>query len=50
MIYFVRHTTTFRQDPAVREGTMEVRLQQRSDGNQRCLNFTLKIQRRASLP
>jgi transglutaminase-like putative cysteine protease len=43
MIYSVRHTTTFRYDPAVRESVMEVRLQPRSDGEQRCLSFTLDI-------
>ena len=35
MIYSVRHTTTFRYEPAVRESVMEVRLQPRSDGDQR---------------
>ncbi len=49
MIYSVRHTTTFRYDPAVRESIMEVRLQPRSDGDQRCLNFTLKIDPAASI-
>lgn len=43
MIYSVSHTTTFRYEPAVRESIMEVRLQPRSDGDQRCLNFTLKV-------
>jgi transglutaminase-like putative cysteine protease len=43
VIYSVRHTTTFRYEPAVRESVMEVRLQPRSDGDQRCLNFTLDI-------
>ena len=43
MIYSVRHTTTFRYEPAVRESVMEVRLQPRSDGEQRCLNFTLTV-------
>ena len=43
MIYSVRHTTTFRYEPAVRESVMEVRLQPRSDGDQRCLSFTLQI-------
>ena len=43
MIYSVRHTTTFRYTPAVRESIMEVRLQPRSDGDQRCLNFTLNV-------
>ncbi len=43
MIYSVRHTTTFRYEPAVRESVMEVRLQPRSDGEQRCLSFTLTV-------
>ncbi len=43
MIYSVRHTTTFRYEPAVRESIMEVRLQPRSDGEQRCLNFALNV-------
>jgi transglutaminase-like putative cysteine protease len=43
MIYSVRHTTTFRYEPAVRESIMEVRLQPRSDGDQRCLSFSLDV-------
>jgi len=43
VIYSVRHTTTFRYDPAVRESVMEVRLQPRSDGDQRCLSFSLQV-------
>ena len=43
MIYSVRHTTTFRYEPAVRESVMEVRLQPRSDGDQRCLSFALNV-------
>lgn len=43
MIFSVHHTTTFRYDPAVRESVMEVRLQPRSDGDQRCLSFALKV-------
>jgi len=44
VIYSVRHTTTFRYEPAVRESVMEVRLQPRSEGEQRCLNFTLDVE------
>ena len=44
MIYSVRHTTTFRYEPAVRESVMEVRLQPRSDGDQRCLRFALTVE------
>ena len=43
MIFSVRHTTTFRYEPAVRESIMEVHLQPRSDGDQRCLSFTLNV-------
>jgi len=43
LIYSVRHTTTFRYEPAVRESVMEVRLQPRSAGEQRCLNFALNV-------
>jgi transglutaminase-like putative cysteine protease len=43
VIYSVRHTTTFRYEPAVRESVMEVRLQPRSEGEQRCLSFSLDI-------
>jgi transglutaminase-like putative cysteine protease len=49
MIYSVRHTTTFRYEPAVRESVMEVRLQPRSDGEQRCLNFALDVDPAANL-
>ncbi len=43
MIYSVRHTTTFLYEPAVRESVMEVRLQPRSEGHQRCLSFHLDV-------
>lgn len=49
MIYSVRHTTTFRYEPAVRESVMEVRLQPRSDGEQRCLSFTLGVEPAANV-
>ena len=49
MIYSVRHTTTFRYEPAVRESLMEVRLQPRSDGEQRCLSFTLDVEPAANI-
>ncbi len=49
MIYSVRHTTTFRYDPAVREIVMEVRLQPRSDGEQRCLSFALDVDPAANI-
>ena len=49
MIYSVRHTTTFRYEPAIRESVMEVRLQPRSDGEQRCLSFTLNVEPAATV-
>lgn len=49
MIYSVRHTTAFRYEPAVRESVMEVRLQPRSDGDQRCLSFTLEVDPAANI-
>ena len=49
MIYSVRHTTTFRYEPAVRESVMEVRLQPRSDGEQRCLSFSLHVDPAANI-
>jgi transglutaminase-like putative cysteine protease len=49
VIYSVRHTTTFRYEPAVRESLMEVRLQPRSDGEQRCLSFTLDVEPAANI-
>ena len=49
MIYSVRHTTTFRYEPAVRESVMEVRLQPRSEGEQRCLSFTLDVDPAANI-
>jgi len=49
MIYSVRHTTTFLYEPAVRESVMEVRLQPRSDGEQRCLSFSLQVEPAATV-
>ncbi len=49
MIYSVRHTTTFRYEPAVRESVMEVRMQPRSEANQRCLSFHLDVNRPANI-
>ena len=43
MIYSVRHTTTFHYEPAIRESVMEVRMQPRSEGIQRCLSFNLDV-------
>jgi transglutaminase-like putative cysteine protease len=43
LIYSVRHSTCFRYEPAVRESVMEVRMQPRSEGVQRCLSFQLDV-------
>jgi transglutaminase-like putative cysteine protease len=43
VIYSVRHVTTFRYQPAVRESVMEVRMQPLSEANQRCLSFHLDV-------
>ena len=41
MIYSVRHVTQFAYEPAIRESVMEVRVQPRSEAQQRCLTFSL---------
>jgi transglutaminase-like putative cysteine protease len=48
-IYSVRHTTRFDYETTVRESIMEVRLEPRSDGDQRCLNFTLEVEPAANV-
>jgi transglutaminase-like putative cysteine protease len=49
MAYSVRHITSFRYEPAVRESVMEVRMQPRTDFRQRCLSFNLKVTPRATM-
>lgn len=49
MIYSIRHTTIFRYEPAVRESIMEVRMQPRTEGQQRCLKFQLDVNPPANL-
>ena len=49
MAYSVRHITSFRYEPAVRESVMEVRMQPRTDFRQRCLSFSLSIDPRANM-
>jgi len=49
MIYSVRHVTNFSYEPAVRESVMEVRMQPRSEGKQRCLNFYLDVNPNANI-
>jgi len=41
--YSIKHLTSFRYAPAVGETLMEVRLQPRSDTQQRCLAFSLEV-------
>ena len=43
MIYSVRHITSFSYEPAIRESVMEVRVQPRTEAQQRCLTFSLDI-------
>jgi transglutaminase-like putative cysteine protease len=49
MIYSIRHITNFAYQPPVRESVMEVRMQPRSEGPQRCLNFYLDLSPSASI-
>jgi transglutaminase-like putative cysteine protease len=48
-IYSIKHLTSFRYTPAVGETLMEVRLQPRSDTQQRCIAFALDVQPRATV-
>lgn len=49
MAYSIRHVTTFRYQPAVRESVMEVRMQPRTDFRQRSLSFSLDVNPRAHM-
>jgi transglutaminase-like putative cysteine protease len=49
MIYSIRHTTTFRYQPEIRESVMEVRMQPRNETEQRCLTFQLDISPTANI-
>ncbi len=49
MAYSVKHITSFRHQPAVRESVMEVRMQPRTDFRQRCLSFSLDVKPRANM-
>ena len=49
MAYSVKHLTTFRYEPAVRESVMEVRMQPRTDFRQRCLSFSLDVSPRSHM-
>src|SRR5690606_2311658 len=41
MYYHIEHITRFRYSQPISESVMEVRMQPRTEGNQRCLNFNL---------
>jgi transglutaminase-like putative cysteine protease len=49
VIYSVRHITSFSYEPGVRESVMEVRMQPRSEGRQRCLTFSLDVAPNANI-
>src|SRR5580658_3870640 len=49
MAYSVRHITSFKYEPEVRELVMEVRMQPRSEGRQRCLTFSLEVNPQANM-
>lgn len=49
MIYSVRHITSFSYEPAIRESIMEVRVQPRSEAQQRCLTFSLDASPNANI-
>ncbi len=43
MYYTVRHLTRFRYSNPISQSIMELRLQPRTEGNQRCLNFQVSL-------
>src|ERR1035438_4966660 len=43
MFYSIRHLTQFRYSSPVSESTMELRMQPRSEGLQRCLSFQVTV-------
>ncbi len=47
MLYHIRHITRYRYSAPIRESIMEVRMQPRSDGNQRSIEFHLDVTPRA---
>ena len=47
MFYSIRHITKFRYSAPVSESIMEVRMQPRTEGTQRCLTFQLSVLPRA---
>ena len=49
IFYAIRHVTRFSYDTPVSESLMEVRMQPRSEGSQRCLRFELRVTPRARI-
>src|SRR5450432_2195253 len=49
MHYSIRHLTRFRYDAAISESVMELRMQPRSEGAQRCASFDLSIRPRTNV-
>ncbi|MCU0492974.1 MAG: transglutaminase family protein [Chloroflexaceae bacterium] len=49
MFYTIRHRTRFRYSTFISESIMEVRMQPRSDANQRCLKFQLSTTPRTQI-
>src|SRR4029077_8663161 len=47
--YIIRHTNRFTYTAPISESMMELRMQPRSDGRQRCLRFELTTQPRAKV-
>ncbi|GAC1629938.1 MAG: transglutaminase family protein [Chloroflexota bacterium] len=49
MYYSIRHVTKFRYSQAVSESVLDVRMQPRSEGFQRCVHFELRTSPKASI-
>ncbi len=49
MYYSIQHITAFRYSEPISESVMEVRMQPRSEGAQRCLSFQFRISPKAGL-
>jgi transglutaminase-like putative cysteine protease len=47
MYYSIRHVTKFRYGASISQSIMEVRMQPRTEGSQRCVNFSLHTSPRA---
>lgn len=47
MLYSIQHQTRFRYDSPVSESIMELHMQPRTEGRQRCLNFFVKVNPKA---